>query len=78
MGDHGKSMDGCKMRGDIAYLHGFYRYRGNIDVYAFYVDSRKLPDKTLSQDKRLISDVRLVNAWCDKYDYPPVGPPRLD
>ena len=32
--------------------------------------TKKLPDRTLSTDMRLISDVRLVNNFCDKVDYP--------
>ena len=39
--------------------------------------AKKSPDRAMSQDKRLISDARLVNARCDKYDYPPVETPRL-
>ena len=39
--------------------------------------AKKLPGTTLSSDKRLISDVRLVNALRDKRDCPDVEKPRL-
>ena len=40
--------------------------------------TKKMPDRTLSTDMRLISDVRLVNNFCDKVDYPPCINPSLE
>ena len=39
--------------------------------------TKKLPDRALSTDMRLISDVRLVNNFCDKEDYPRCINPTL-
>ena len=33
---------------------------------------KKLPDRTVSTDVRIISDLRLPNLYCDKNSYPPV------
>ena len=40
--------------------------------------ARKLPGRTLSRCKRLISDVRLSNARRGNHEYPLVETPRLD
>ena len=39
--------------------------------------TKKLPGRTLSTEMRLISDVRLVNNFCDKNDYPACENPTL-
>ena len=39
--------------------------------------TKKLPDRTLSTQMRLISDVRLVDNFCDKTDYPTCLNPTL-
>ena len=39
--------------------------------------TKKLPDRTLSTEMRLISDVRLFNNFCDKNDYPGCVNPTL-
>ena len=39
--------------------------------------AKQLPERTISSDKRLISDVRLVSARCGKRDYPGFVNPRL-
>ena len=40
--------------------------------------TKKMPDRTLSTDMRLISDVRLINNFCDKEDYPQCINPSLE
>ena len=39
--------------------------------------TKKLPGRTLSTEMRLISDVRLINNFCDKNDYPACENPSL-
>ena len=39
--------------------------------------TKKLPGRTISTEMRLISDVRLVNNFCDKTDYPACENPSL-
>ena len=39
--------------------------------------AKKLPDRTLSTEMRLIADVRLINNFCDKTDYPACENPSL-
>ena len=41
--------------------------------------TKKLPDRALSSEIRLISDVRLIGNFCDKSDYPSrINPSLMD
>ena len=79
VGEHGETKEGCKRGGAILLIStASIGTEATLMCTPSMLTAEKLPDMTLPRDSRLISDVRLFNAWCDKYDYPPVETPRLD